>query len=189
MSARPMNNIDRLKNGIRSIISGSKVPEDPVHTQDTLEWLLKPKPDADETLQIAALGHDIERAMEERKVRRDKFDDFDDFKAAHAENSALILKKIMEDFGAQKDLIEGVFRIVCHHEPGGDSRSDLIRDADGSSFFEVNLPIYLEREGVEKALERCRWGYERLSSRIRPMVKAFSYDKDKMSEPVRSVFE
>ena len=54
MSAKPMNHIDRLKNEIRSIISGSEVPEDPVHAQNTLEWLLKLKPDADDALKIAA---------------------------------------------------------------------------------------------------------------------------------------
>lgn len=48
----------------------------------------------DETLLIAALGHDIERAMEDKKVRRGQYDDFDDFKAAHAENSARILRRL-----------------------------------------------------------------------------------------------
>ncbi len=37
------------------------MPEDPRHAENTLDWLLKLKPDADEALQIAALGHDIER--------------------------------------------------------------------------------------------------------------------------------
>ena len=86
MPSEPMNNIKRLKNRVRSIISGSEVPEDPLHAQNTLEWLLKLKPDADETLQIAALGHDIERAMEDHKVRRDDYDDFKDFKAVDLSN-------------------------------------------------------------------------------------------------------
>ena len=130
MPVEPMNNIKLLKDEIIGIISGSEVPEDPVHGQTTLEWLLKLKPDADESLQIAALGHDIERAMEDRKISRDKYDNFDVFKEAHAENSAQILKKIMEDFDLEKDLIEKVYQLVCHHETGGDPRSDLIRDAD-----------------------------------------------------------
>lgn len=58
------------------------MPEDPEHAQNTLEWLLKLKPDADEALQIAALGHDIERAFEDTKVRRDDYRDFDTFKVA-----------------------------------------------------------------------------------------------------------
>ena len=55
------------------IIKKSQVPEDPIHSKNTLEWLLKLKPDADDALKIAALGHDIERAIAERKVRREDF--------------------------------------------------------------------------------------------------------------------
>lgn len=184
-----MNNLDRLKDEIRRLISGSEVPEDPAHAQNTLEWLLRLKPDADETLQIAALGHDIERAMDDRKVMRDENDDFDAFKAAHAENSAQILKNIMEDFNVEEDFIEEVYRLVCHHETGGDPRSDLIRDADGLSFFEVNLPLYYEREGPEKALARCRWGYKRLSPEVKPMVRALEYNNNEINKLLKSVFE
>ena len=165
------------------------MPEDPLHAQNTLEWLLKLKPDADETLQIAALGHDIERAMEDRKVRRDDYDDFNDFKAAHAKNSARILKEIMGGFDVEKDLIEEVFRLVCHHETGGDPRSDLIRDADGLSFFKVNLPMYLEREGPEKALERCRWGYERLFEEYKGKIRQFKYDNQQVHRLLRDLIE
>ncbi|MBW1690478.1 MAG: DUF4202 family protein [Deltaproteobacteria bacterium] len=182
-----MSNIDLLKEEIRRVVSGSEVPEDPVHAQNTLKWLLKLKPDADEALQIAALGHDIERAMDDRKVMQGESDDFDDFKEAHAENSAQILKDIMEDLGIERDLIEEVYQLVCHHETGGDPRSDLIRDADGLSFFEVNLPLYFEREGPEKALARCRWGYKRLSPKVKPMVRALAYDNDEIAKLVKSV--
>jgi hypothetical protein len=185
MSVEPTDNLNCLKDEIRSIISRSKVPEDPVHAENTLEWLLKLKPDADQALQIAALGHDIERAVEDRKVRRDKYDTFDDFKAAHAENSARLLKNIMEDLDADKDLIEDVFRLVCHHETGGDPRSDLIRDADGLSFFETNLPFYFEREGRKKALERCRWGYKRLSTECRRKIRDFVYDNHEVHNLLR----
>ncbi len=182
-----MNNIELLKKEIIRLIEGSEVPEDPVHAQNTLEWLLKLKPDADEALQIAALGHDIERAMDDRKVRSHEYDDFKDFKTAHAENSALILKEIMEDFEIEKDLIEEVYQLVCHHETGGDPRSDLIRDSDGLSFFEVNLPLYFEREGLEKALERCRWGYNRLTPKVKPMLRELGHDNDEITKLVKSV--
>ncbi len=57
------------KKKIEKIIKNSLVTEDPIHSKNTLEWLLKLKPDADEALQIAALAHDIERAIEKRKYR------------------------------------------------------------------------------------------------------------------------
>ena len=77
MSVEQMNTINRLKNEIKSITSNSQVPEDSIHAQNTLEWLVRLKPDADEALRIAALGHDIERAMERSKVKRENFSDFD----------------------------------------------------------------------------------------------------------------
>lgn len=65
-----MKKIVCLKKKIEKIIKNSLVPEDPIHSKNTLEWLLKLKPDADEALQIAALAHDIERAIEKRKVKQ-----------------------------------------------------------------------------------------------------------------------
>ncbi len=56
-----------------------------------MQWLLKLDANADDALKIAALGHDIDRAVEHRRIRRADFPDFDTFKAAHARNSAAIL--------------------------------------------------------------------------------------------------
>ena len=134
-----MKNIERAKELIESIISRSCVPEDSAHSRNTLQWLLKLEPDADEALQIAALGHDIERAVEKRKVRRQDFDDYERFKAAHAHNSAEILREIMLTCGVTDEtLIEQVHGLVCRHEVGGDDRADLLRDADSISYFEVS---------------------------------------------------
>ena len=76
-----MDSIECAKRKIRSVISKSGVPEDPVHAENVLEWVLKLKPDADEALQIAALAHDIDRADERRKVWRSNFNDYNAFKA------------------------------------------------------------------------------------------------------------
>jgi len=166
--------MDCVKRKIETVISGSSVPEDPIHSKNTLEWLLKLRPDADEALQVAALGHDIERAIEKRKVRRKDFEDYDEFKAAHARNSADILMKIMRDCGMEQDVIGEIFRLVCLHEVGGDPRSELLKDADSISFFDVNLPLYFERNGWEKTRQRCLWGYRRLSSNAKHLALSFS---------------
>ncbi len=81
---RAMRNVGRAKRKIRALIAGSRVPEDPLHADNTLEWLLRLQPDAGDALQLAALAHDIDRANEEIKVKRADFDDYDAFKAAHA---------------------------------------------------------------------------------------------------------
>ena len=74
--------------------------------KNTLEWLLKLKPDADEALQIAALAHDIERAIEKRKVKRKDYKDYDEFKNAHALNSANISVEITKKCNVSTELAD-----------------------------------------------------------------------------------
>ncbi|MCH7574972.1 MAG: DUF4202 family protein [Candidatus Marinimicrobia bacterium] len=158
------------------MIAGSKVPEDPRHAENTLKWLLKLEPEADEALQIAALGHDIDRAVEARKVQRADFADYDAFKAAHALHSAVILKEIMDECGVARDITTEVYRLVCIHEIGGDPRADRLKDADAISYFDVNLPLYYARTGREETLRRCVWGYQRLSAQMRTVVENMTYE-------------
>ncbi len=176
-----INGIKRVKETIEAVVAESRVPEDPVHSKNTLAWLLRLKPDADESLQIAALGHDIERAIERRKVRRADFDDYDEFKAAHARNSALVLKEIMEECGLPAVITGDVCRLVCRHEVGGDERSDLLKDADAISYFDVNLPFYFEREGYAETLRRTIWGYRRLSAGVRHLARTITYETDSLN--------
>lgn len=76
---------------------------------------------ADPALRIAAFGHDIEHAVEARKVRREDFADSDAFKAAHARNSAAMLGGIPRECGVEEEtLTREVHRLVCLHEVGGD---------------------------------------------------------------------
>ena len=163
------------------IIKKSQVPEDPIHSKNTLEWLLKLKPDADDALKIAALGHDIERAIAERKVRREDYKDYDEFKEAHASNSAKILAEIMKECNISKKLADDVVFLVCHHETGGTRRVDILRDADSISFFHVNLPYYFLRNGIEETKRRCLWGYKKLPKNMQEVVVKFNY-KDKELE-------
>ncbi len=67
-------------------------------------------------------------------------------------------------------LTREVHRLVCLHEVGGDPRSDLLKDADSLSYFDVNLPLYFERNGWQETQRRCVWGYRRLSERGRSMA-------------------
>ena len=58
-SAGIMDSFDCAKQRIRKIIARSSVPEDPLHAENTLKWLLKLEPKADPALQIAAYAHGI----------------------------------------------------------------------------------------------------------------------------------
>ena len=181
-----MRSINCVKEKIEAIIAASPVPEDPNHSKNTLEWLLRLEPDADEALKLAALGHDLERAMEKRKVRRVDFKDFDEFKAVHAGNSADILREVMEDCGVEEDIVEEVCRLVRLHEVGGDPRSDLLKNADGISYFDVNLPLYFERNGWDETKRRTIWGYRRLSERMKKIAAGLSYENEELNRLLRS---
>ena len=163
--------LERVRARISEVIAGSSVPEDPSHSTNTLKWLLKLEPGADEALQLAALGHDIDRAVDAHKVLRANFCDYDAFKAAHAKHSAEMLLDILAQCGSRDSALGNeLYRLVCIHEVGGDARSDLLVDADSISYFDVNLPLYHERNSREESLRRCAWGYRRLSEQARSIV-------------------
>ena len=170
-----MDSIACAKQRIRALISKSSVPEDPIHAENVLEWLLKLQPDADEALQIAALAHDIERSVEGMKIERSDFNDYDQFKAAHANNSAKILKDILHQCQVEQSIVDEACRLVERHETGGDPRSDMLKDADSISYFEVNMPLYFQREGYEETLKRCIWGYQRLSPKMKEICHAMTF--------------
>jgi hypothetical protein len=188
-----INSIARAKQKIRAIISQSSVPEDPVHAENVLEWVLKLKPDADEALQIAALAHDIDRAVEKRKISRSDFNDYDAFKAAHAKNSARILKEILNGCHVEQTIIDEACRLVERHEAGGDPCSDLLKDADSISYFEVNMPLYFQREGYEETLKRSIWGYQRLSPKMKAICQKMTYSHHSLvkilQETVHNTYE
>lgn len=185
--AETMDSIDCAKQQIRAIISKSSVPEDPRHAENVLEWLLKLKPDADEALQIAALAHDIDRADDRTKIKRADFDDYDQFKATHAYHSAAILKQILQQCQVEPSIVDNACELVEQHEVGGDPRSDLLKDADSISYFEVNMPLYFQREGYEETLRRSIWGYHRLSPKMKKVCQKLSYSHDLLDKILTEV--
>ena len=182
-----MNSIDKAKKRIREIIAGSSVPEDPLHAENTLKWLLKFEPKAGQALQIAALAHDVERAIEKKKVKRKDYQDFDLFKRAHANNSAKILLEILEKCGVTESITKEACRLVSKHETGGDTDSERLKDADSISFFEVNLPLYYKREGKEETMRRAAWGYLRISKNRRNIVRGITYEDKNLFDLVKQV--
>ena len=187
MSDGTMDYLECMNRRIRYLIAQSRVPEDPPHAENTLMWLLKLDPDADETLRIAALGHDIERAVESRRLRKKDFADFKLFKAAHARNSADILREIMDECSVPEARASEIYRLVVNHETGGDTRSDFLKDADSISFFHVNMPYYYDRCGREMTLRRGLWGYGRISPDHRDLVKGFTYDSGDLNRLLRDI--
>ena len=170
------HDIDCVKIKIESIIEKSSVPEDHKHSKNTLKWVLKLKPDADEALKIAALGHDIERAIKQRKVNRSDYKSYDEFKKAHALNSANILVEIIKEYNVSEELIDEIFFLVKNHETGNGKKTDILKYADTISFFQVNLPLYFTRNSEEETKNRVSWGYKKLPEEIKIIVSEFKYE-------------
>jgi len=181
-----MTALETAKQEIRAIIARSSVPEDPTHAENTVQWLLKIKPDADEALQIAALAHDIDRALK-RKIKRNDYEDYDEFKAAHAKHSADILRDILEAHSVGSDIVDKACHLVLHHEVGGNPEADVLKDADSISYFDSNLPLYYGREGWEETKRRCVWGYRRLSPKMRKVLPSIRHQETKLNQMLQEV--
>lgn len=167
---------------MRQIISGSVVPEDPLHADNTVSWLHRLESGADAALSLAAYAHDIDRANDDTKVQRGDFSDYDAFKAAHAEHGAAIVRNILADEGLPEEFIADCCELIRRHEVGGTPRADLLRDADSISYFDVNLPLYYQREGWDETLRRCRWGWLRLSPRAQQHVLSIRHSREYLNE-------
>ena len=176
-----------LKKKIMEIIKKSSNPEDPIHARNTLEWMIKLEPQADEALKIAALGHDIERAISKRKIKRENYTNYEEFKKAHALNSTEVLSKLMKNFKVKKELREDIFYLVNHHETGDNKRANLLKNADSLSFFQVNLPYYFIRNDLDETKKRCKWGYRRLPVNLRKVVSRFSYNDERITLLVKKL--
>ena len=176
--------IERVREKIDEIVSMSPYPEDIFHSINTYEWVLKldPKTDTDIALMISALGHDIERGLEDRRVKASGHESFDEFKQAHALNSAEILVELLEENGVEQELIDDVAHLVANHEVGGDEREDLLMYADVLSFFHVCLPLYFDRRGPETTMKRCVWGYKKLSANLRKLLREIEFMDDELKE-------
>ena len=171
---------------LRTIIAGSSVPEDLPHAENTLIWLLRFDPQPSQALRIAAFAHDIERALDNKKIHRTDFDDFYVFKAAHASNSAKILMEILTECSINKAISLEACSLVSLHEIGGNANADLLMNVDSISYFDVNLPLYFQREGLEETKRRSAWGYKRLSERGKEIVKKLKYNEEILT---RMMFE
>ncbi|MFQ5708830.1 MAG: DUF4202 family protein [bacterium] len=153
------------------------------HAKNVRSWVVRLRPNAGWALRIAALAHDIERAMPARKVKRHDFADYDLFKKAHARNSARIAAEILNRQPVTAAFKARVAFLIQHHEFGYPQDDELaaLRDADAISFFEVNLPFYAQRHSQEETFFRMCWGSKRLSRQARKVVGRFNYEDDRLN--------
>jgi hypothetical protein len=131
-------------------------------------WLLELEPDAPEPLVIAALLHDMERAVPGGPIldkRNQRWDD-PEYNRLHSERSAAVVAGWLVAKGASNRFVEGVLPIR-EHEIGGSPEGDLLQAADSLSWLEVNGKLaqrWVERGdcSAEKAREKLVWMCERV---------------------------
>ena len=92
------------------------------------------------------------------------------------------MEEILHEFKVEKSIIYEACRLVKCHEVGGDVYSDLLKDADSISYFEVNMPLYFQREGYEETVRRCIWGYQRLSAKMKPVCQKMTYSNNLLNK-------
>lgn len=149
--------------------------KDSTHSRLVLKWVLKLKPGADEALQIAALGHDIDRAIEKRRVKKENFKDYEKYKKEHAKESAKIICEILKKHDFEENFINKVKFLVESHEVGGSKEAEILKEADSLTFFSFDISYYLKDRGSKKTKEKVRFMYERLSEKARKMVNQVKF--------------
>ncbi len=178
-----MSKLDLVKKEIKGILVKSPLVFDPIHSELTLKWVLKLKPDADEALKIAALAHDIERSITgiTEKDLKD-FSKIHEFKKEHAIRSAKITTDLMKKQDYDKGTLEKVRSLIEAHEEGGDEEETILMEADSLAYFDYNIPHYFKRYGRERTKEKIQFMYKRVSDKARELVKQIKFKDKKIEE-------
>ena len=142
------------------------------HFERTVYWLLLLKPDADEALQAAAYAHDIERAFRDKSYNKISENAKGFVSSEHLSHHQEIGAKIIADFltaeGADKNFINKVKSLIAHHEVGGTTEENLLKDSDSISYFENQINMFINRKvleaGKQKVREKFDWMFNRITS-------------------------
>ncbi|MFA5754306.1 MAG: DUF4202 family protein [Patescibacteria group bacterium] len=181
-----MRSFDVVKEELELILPKSPLDFELVHAQLVLKWVLELKPDADESLKIAALAHDMDRAI--TGITEKDLSDYskiNEFKKDHALRSASFITDILQKYEYPEEIIAKVKHLVENHEAGGDDESDILMDADSLAYFDYNIPSYLKRNGQERTIEKIRFMYKRLSLKAQKLVTQMNFSEPEIAELIK----
>lgn len=154
------------------------------HLVRTVHWVKKLTPSPSLALLLAALTHDIERAFKQgRNPPAAKIGKWNDpiSNQWHSKRSAKFVKDFLKKKDADPDLIEGVSKLISHHEEGGWKEADLLKDADSISFLEINVPFFISRIPEElskkEVKEKFNYMFKRISSKKAKEIARPFYQK------------
>lgn len=181
-----MSKFDLIREEIERILPNSPLDFELKHANLVLGWVLKLKPDADEALQIAALSHDMERAITciTEKDLKD-YSKINEFKKEHSIRSAKYIVEILTKHNYPSEVIEKVKHLVENHEFGGDEETNILMDADSLAYFDYNIPSYLKRNGRERAKQKIQFMYSRLSAPAKKLSNQIKFSDKEISELVK----
>ena len=153
------------------------------HFKRTVYWVQQLNSEADESLLIAAVAHDIERAFRESNYAEKFQKGFrtDEHLVHHQERGAEIIADFLQKQGVDKGFIERIKDLISKHEVGGSGDQDILKDADSVSFFENNVDhfvINLALEvGKENVKDKFDWMFNRISNEKAKQI-AFPWYKE-----------
>lgn len=177
----------KLKSEIEKIFSRAEFELEGAHSLDTLKWVKKINKGADESLQIAALAHDIDRGIEPKITRIDG-ESYENYKKRHAKRSSQLISKLMTKYGYSKDLIDKTSHLVENHEVGGEIESDILMDADSISFFSCNIEWYFRYRGLDRTKDKIIFMYKRSTPRAKQMIKTIKIKNKELEKICQTIF-
>lgn len=184
----PDSKFNLLRREVERILAKSPLNFEVMHSRLVLKYVLRLSPKANQALQIAAITHDIERAVTgiTEKDLKD-YSKIHEFKRKHALRSAEITSKLLKEYKYPSSLIKKTFSLIAKHEIGGGSDANCLKDADSLAFFAYNIPSVLKRNGTERTLKKIEFMYIRLSKQGQKIVKKMKFKNKKIWRLVHSV--
>jgi hypothetical protein len=184
---RASPNFNKIKSELKAIFSKAEFELEGAHSTDTLKWVKKIDANASESLQIAALSHDIDRAVGQR-IKREEKETYDDYKKRHAKRSSQLITELMTKYGYPKDMIKKTSLLVENHEVGGDKETNILMDADSVSFFSCNIEWYFRYKGREGTKDKIIFMYKRATPRAKQMIKTIKIKNEILRKMCNDIF-
>jgi hypothetical protein len=143
------------------------------HLERALERLVELAPDASESMRIAAVMHDYERAFPDHESGWESAVHWDsrDYLRWHQDRSADMVANWLSRHGAPAGMAREAESLVRVHEHGGWRAADLVQAADSLSFLEtmdhvVGKWVTSGRAPRPRAEGKLRWMAERISHQL-----------------------
>ena len=137
------------------------------HLVDSLKWLDRIAPSSAESVRLATLTHDMERAFPgpDQPVMKSLVDD--EYHRAHSDRSARIVGAWLREQGSGERLAGEVEDLIRAHEDGGWEEANLVQAADSLSFLNCNVDLFLKfaRNGkwaVPEVRHKFNYSYQRI---------------------------